>query len=121
MEEEIIQELITDNGYLNNNEETEYICLFCSKITKLKNINNMIDFSTLICNYCGVDAMITNTFELNKLEEFSISSFNKSLLDTNLENLMIYDKFLQNKTCRVILYNDSIITTYWVEDLIPRQ
>lgn len=120
MNEQIIKELTTNNGI--NNKNTEYICLFCSKINKLKDIEFITDNSTLICNKCGIDAMIINSFEKQRLEDISKIKFNKSLFDFNFDNFKIYEKFIENKkkTCRVILYDNTKITNYWIEDLRKR-
>lgn len=120
---DFVNSLITDNAYINNNENTEYICLFCGKISKLKECNEVVDNATLLCPLCKVDVMIINTFSKNQLAIWNQKLFGEdTIFNKKNASVIIKQKYLfdKKKTCRVIMYNEHFITTYWVEDLHKR-
>ena len=111
----------TTSSYLC--DETQFICIFCNKISNYKNIIYKLNNNTLIYPHCNVDCMILNNFSKSDILHFNKIKFDNSnsLLETN--NIMTNEKYFNeyNKTVRVI-YIDShpikLVTTYYIENLI---
>lgn len=67
--------------------------------------------------------MIINTFSKNQLAIWNQKLFGKdTLFNKKYTSVIMMQKYIpdKKKTCRVIMYNQKGLTSYWVEDLHKR-